>query len=146
MTRHASTRPFKLSSVFLAISLVLLPALSTIHLVMVPHVYSVDHRHFHEIVTVFENGHAADCSAERTGVPVEPTGDLRPWSAELRVLEIECLLANLSLRNESLPSATVTFSGTTPAAGRLVAGGNHLGFSPPALRMAPKHSPPLSRA
>ena len=146
MTKKTPTKFCRFSTALLAISFGAMPLLSSVHLAMVPHVYSVEHRHYHEIVTVFENGRSADWPGRGMQPPAGPAGQLRGWSPEIFVEQVECPLANQTLRDEMLQAAGVHLPGDTPAGDRLVVCRKHRGFYPPVLWLAPKHSPPLSLA
>ncbi len=134
----------KLLTVLLAVAFGGLPNLSALHLTQVAHVYSSDHRHFHELVISSGPGRGQHPLAAATGTAEEPGTALRATTALVSVREVECPLANAGLRNDWLASAVAAPVFTQPI--WTAAGAPRLPLHCDALCLvrAPKHSPPLS--
>ena len=122
----------------LALWIALLPLFSSIHMALVPHVYSTEHHHFHEVV------------ADGNLVPAEETERTTASfaarsSAASSTSIAECPLCDLALRQglvaalNSLmsPCDCITHRSLPPAT---------VGISWLVLFRAPKHSPPLLAA
>ncbi len=129
-------------TVLLAVVFGGLPNLSALHLTQIAHVYSSDHRHFHELVV--SSGRGQRPLAADTGTAAEPGAGLRGTTALVSVLEEECPLANAGLRNDWHSGALVApvcahTTWTAAAATR-----QPLYCDTLCLVRAPKHSPPLS--
>jgi len=122
----------------LALWIALLPLISAVHMAVVPHVYSAEHRHFHEVVTSGEVDPVEDTDRAAACIVAQSP------AASLTSIE-ECPLVDLALRQglvgtQSLfltPNDCVTqASFPIPTASS----------SWPVLYRAPKHSPPFHTA
>ena len=144
MTARSGKTAFstKLLTVLLAVVFGGLPSLSALHLTQVAHVYSSDHRHFHELVAL--SGRGQHPLAAATGTAAEPGTGLRATTALVSVREVECPLANAGLRNDWLASAVAAPVFTQPIWTAAAAPRLSLHCDALCLVRAPKHSPPLS--
>jgi hypothetical protein len=122
----------------LALWIGLLPLFSSLHLAMVPHVYSAEHRHLHEVVTVGEAAPAEDTD--------RATASIFDQSAtySLTTLE-ECPFIDLAIRqgmitSRWLPPDLVDSIARQP----FPFSSTHVSW--PVLYRAPKHSPPFQAA
>jgi hypothetical protein len=132
----------KLLTVLLAVALGGLPSLSALHLTQVAHVYSSEHRHFHELVA--SSGRGQRPLAATTRAAAEPGAGLRDATALVSVLEVECPLANAGLRNDCHADAVAAPDFAHPVWTAVAAPRLPLHCDALCLVRAPKHSPPLS--
>jgi len=116
----------------------LLPFISAVHMALVPHVYSPEHRHFHEVVTSGQVDPVEDAAPATASITARPSASL------LTTIE-ECPLCDLALRQGAVLSQWTfpkRFDRSTQSA--------FLFFSIhavwPVLDRAPKHSPPFQTA
>jgi len=122
----------------LALWLALLPFISAVHMAMVPHVYSAEHRHFHEVAT---NGRVEPVEDDVSGT----ASYTERSSASLLTTINECSLCNLALRQGAF-----FLRSTLPELVDHPAENSPQFFSIHVTRLviyrAPKHSPPFQTA
>ena len=94
---HTSTRRIWAGS--LSVVFATLPLFSAIHLAQEIHVYSPEHRHFHEVAIEWKNGQGHDPLNDRDPVRGASEGQVDETPGDLLVYEIECLLANVLQRS-----------------------------------------------
>ena len=122
----------------LALWIALLPLISAVHMAMVPHVYSREHSHFHEVVT---SGKIVPVDG-----PNPATACIVAHSSASLLTSIEeCPLCDLALRQGAVFSQRVfpklsdsLIQDVSPPCG------THTDW--PVLYRAPKHSPPFQAA
>ena len=125
-------------TVSLALWIALLPLISAVHMALVPHVYSTEHRHFHEVVNsgkvdpVKDTGRATACfvaespAASLTSIEECPLVDLALRQGLVGTQSL-FLTPNNCVTQSSLPLPTTNSSWSV-------------------LFRAPKHSPPFHTA
>lgn len=122
----------------LALWLALLPFISAVHMAMMPHVYSSEHRHFHEVVT---NGRAEPVEDDVPGT----ASFTKRSSASLLTTINECSLCNLALRQGAFFSrSTLPELADHPTENSPQFFSIHVTW--PVIYRAPKHSPPFQTA
>lgn len=138
MKPHANKRLSGILIPSLALWIALLPLISAVHMALVPHVYSAEHRHFHEVVTTGQAGPVEDTAP---GTASYTSGSP---ASQLSSLE-ECPLCNLALRQGAVFSlGTFPEPVDRPVQSFLRFSSIHLSW--PVIFRAPKHSPPLHTA
>jgi hypothetical protein len=120
----------------LAVWIALLPLISSIHMALVPHVYSTEHRHFHEVVTTGD--------VESSNDPSTASLVARSSAASLTSIE-ECPLCDLALRQGAVFSQCV-FPKLSDSLIQNVFPISSGHITRPVLFRAPKHSPPFQVA
>ena len=122
----------------LALWIGLLPLFSALHLAMVPHVYSTEHRHLHEVVTVGAATPVEDTDRETASIFDQSA------TSSLTTLE-ECPFADLAIRQGMVTSRwSLPNLFDSPARDALPFSSTHISW--PVLHRAPKHSPPFQTA
>ena len=126
----------------LALWIALLPFISAIHMAWVPHIYSTEHRHFHEVVISGQADPVEDCVED--AAPATASIVARSSASLLTSIE-ECLLCDLALRHGAVFSQCVfpeLFDHQIQFVFPLYS--THAAW--PVLYRAPKHSPPFQAA
>ena len=122
----------------LALWIALLPLISAVHMAMVPHVYSTEHRHFHEVVTSGKVDPVEDADRAIASFVAQSS------AASLTSIE-ECPLVDLALRQGLVTTRSLLLTPndrvTQPNLPLPTAN-----TSWPVLYRAPKHSPPFHSA
>lgn len=122
----------------LALWITLLPFISSVHMALVPHVYSTEHRHFHEVVTPEDANPTEDTDrATASFVAQSPA----PFLTSIE----ECPLCDLALR-QSLVTAPSPILAPNDCVAQSNFPAGTITACWPVLYRAPKHSPPLLAA
>ncbi len=122
----------------LALWIGLLPLISAVHMALVPHVYSTEHRHFHEVVISGQGDPVEDTSPATASIMAQSSASL------LTSIE-ECPLCDLALRQGAIFSQCIF----PKLFDRLIQNVSSLRSTHaawPVLYRAPKHSPPFQTA
>jgi hypothetical protein len=136
--------PHRTFTAFLAALFGVLPVVSALHMAEVPHIYSPEHRHFHEIVIVEEGGALDGHAASIEPLPSDATNHLRSLHVRVGLYQIDCPLANVTLRNCLLVGGEILLSEPAPLASRHDQPPLLPSHAARVIALAPKHSPPLA--
>jgi hypothetical protein len=137
--KKRTRRPRSIATVLIVL-LGTLPVISAIHLARVPHVYSSEHRHFHEVVI---QGRPVADSNDKTDIQSrDGAAQFKATSAGLKVYLVDCPLANVTLRNDLLKSAQALPTQSASLFSLPIQRAVVRVLSEQVLSVAPKHSPP----
>jgi hypothetical protein len=125
-------------AVSLALWIALLPFISAIHMALVPHVYSTEHRHFHEVVTSGQGDPVEDAAPATASIAAQSPASL------LTSIE-ECSFADLAIRQGVVASGWLP-PGLFRNLAQQSSPFSSIHILWPILHRAPKHSPPFQTA
>ena len=136
--RNPKKNPTGALTFSLALWIGLLPFFSAVHMAMVPHVYSTEHRHFHEVVISGQGDPVEDTSSATASIMARSSASL------LTSIE-ECPLCDLALRQGAIFSQCI-FPKLFDRLIQNVFSLRSIHTAWPVLYRAPKHSPPFQTA